>query len=337
MYHDMKEGAKMRVSLKEVAEKCGYSQTLVSAVLGGRHDRNRCSVETRKYILDCAQAMGYTPNLLARAMVTGKSPILLLSLHESHCVDEDVVDFYLSDMLIQCARILRVAGMYMLYMPYRSAEEQLAQIREAVDSGMACGVIANFIAGEEEGLIRFFQKHDLPSVLLGIPQEPHGNICVDCDLSYLKEVIKNYADRCGFKCWGQLGINAENYELELLMSSVPDITPLSCPDALFFASGIQCYRKVRLEYPVLKHLVLLEDTRFPLDELCPMIQVRSLHPKVVSIACRILLDWLASGKKPNQETTLISIEKSDIKIKDIGEAGISIPDESLKKPTKLFL
>ena len=71
-----------KVSLKEIARECGFSVSLVSAVLSGKNRVNRCSGETSEKIKACAKRLGYTPNLLAQAVVTGKSPIILLSLRE---------------------------------------------------------------------------------------------------------------------------------------------------------------------------------------------------------------------------------------------------------------
>jgi DNA-binding LacI/PurR family transcriptional regulator len=53
----------MQVTLKDIAERSGYSVTTVSRALAGYSDVNE---QTRQHITEIAHALGYQPNLLAR-------------------------------------------------------------------------------------------------------------------------------------------------------------------------------------------------------------------------------------------------------------------------------
>ena len=64
------------VTMGQVAARAGVSQATVSLVLGGSADRLKISQQTRDRVLDVARELGYRRNLLARAMVTGKSRII---------------------------------------------------------------------------------------------------------------------------------------------------------------------------------------------------------------------------------------------------------------------
>ncbi|MCB9450800.1 MAG: LacI family DNA-binding transcriptional regulator [Anaerolineaceae bacterium] len=55
----------MQVTLKEIAEKAGFSVTTVSRALGGFSDVNE---KTRQYIMQIADELGYQPNLIARQL-----------------------------------------------------------------------------------------------------------------------------------------------------------------------------------------------------------------------------------------------------------------------------
>jgi LacI family transcriptional regulator len=55
----------MQVTLKEIAEKAGFSVTTVSRALGGFSDVNE---KTRQYIMQIAADLGYQPNLIARQL-----------------------------------------------------------------------------------------------------------------------------------------------------------------------------------------------------------------------------------------------------------------------------
>ena len=107
---------KRQVSLKEISRKCGFSMPLVSSVLSGKTTANRCSRETYEKIITCAREMGYTPNLLAKAIATGKSPIILFSLHENER-NWNLPDFYLNDLILGGSRRFAAEGLYVLYMP----------------------------------------------------------------------------------------------------------------------------------------------------------------------------------------------------------------------------
>ncbi|NWG18484.1 MAG: LacI family DNA-binding transcriptional regulator [Chloroflexi bacterium] len=53
------------MTLKDIAEKSGYSITTVSRVLTGYSDVN---AQTRQHIIEIANALGYQPNLLIRQL-----------------------------------------------------------------------------------------------------------------------------------------------------------------------------------------------------------------------------------------------------------------------------
>jgi len=61
-----------KVSSIDVAKLAGVSQATVSYVLNARPDQV-IREETRQKVLEAARALGYQPNLAARAMVTGRS------------------------------------------------------------------------------------------------------------------------------------------------------------------------------------------------------------------------------------------------------------------------
>jgi DNA-binding LacI/PurR family transcriptional regulator len=64
-------------SIKTIAERVGYSRNTVSLAL--RNDR-RVTDDTRQRVLTAAKELNYRPNLLARAMVTGRSQMLGLAI-----------------------------------------------------------------------------------------------------------------------------------------------------------------------------------------------------------------------------------------------------------------
>src|SRR5579862_4297829 len=70
--HEKPTNLVRRINSHDVARKAGVSQSAVSLVLSGRKN-TRISDETRLRILDAAQQLNYSPNSVARALVTGKT------------------------------------------------------------------------------------------------------------------------------------------------------------------------------------------------------------------------------------------------------------------------
>lgn len=65
-----------RVSIKDIAEKIGVSNATVSLVLNGKDKNSRVSKEIAKKVRDAANEMGYSPNMAARSLKTGKTKTL---------------------------------------------------------------------------------------------------------------------------------------------------------------------------------------------------------------------------------------------------------------------
>lgn len=69
-----------RITMRDVAEAAGVSVATVSAAVNDRADQ-RIPDETRRRVRATARELGYHPNPQARAVRTGRSEVVLLSLH----------------------------------------------------------------------------------------------------------------------------------------------------------------------------------------------------------------------------------------------------------------
>ncbi|MBO9627644.1 MAG: LacI family DNA-binding transcriptional regulator [Microbacterium sp.] len=72
-------GVPSRVTGADVARAAGVSQATVSYVLSG-NTRQSIPATTRKRILDAADRLGYVPHVSARALRTGQSSVVVLTL-----------------------------------------------------------------------------------------------------------------------------------------------------------------------------------------------------------------------------------------------------------------
>jgi LacI family transcriptional regulator len=71
----------MRVTIKEVAKKCGFSITSVSLVLNNKE--NKIPESSRQIILEAAEEMGYRPNRLAVGLLKKKTKLLGLVIPDN--------------------------------------------------------------------------------------------------------------------------------------------------------------------------------------------------------------------------------------------------------------
>jgi LacI family transcriptional regulator len=65
-----------KVTIVDIAKEIGVSTAMVSMVLSGNGPKNRISKKAIKKVLDTAEQLGYNPNLLARALRTGKTGVI---------------------------------------------------------------------------------------------------------------------------------------------------------------------------------------------------------------------------------------------------------------------
>ena len=316
-YHIAKTDSEMirKVSLKQIAQDCGFSVSLVSAVLSGRQGVNRCSGETSAKIKECARKLGYTPNRLAQAVVTGKSPIILLSLREEGPDEPEILNFYLNDLLIGGSRRFAAEGIYMLYMPYRTEYEQVEQIRTLAGSGIISGVIANIFSSTKDlPLYEYLEVTQLPAVILGFPKTDQV-VSVGIDNTPIDRYIQEFALKNGYAEGKQIfrDLFKEGFYYQ-------DGTPFRKEDVengkrLIFAPGFSCYRSLVKHVPeILPHLVLLEDTRFYFQTDSPAILISSANPQAMALACELLVPWCREGREPEQKTHIIQRSMEHVQI-----------------------
>ncbi|MDD2278720.1 MAG: LacI family DNA-binding transcriptional regulator [Bacteroidales bacterium] len=62
-----------KISLADIADCLGVSKTLVSLVLNGKGDEYGINQQTQKRVIDKAEELSYTPNVLAQGFRTGKT------------------------------------------------------------------------------------------------------------------------------------------------------------------------------------------------------------------------------------------------------------------------
>jgi len=119
-------------SLADVARLAEVSIATASRVLSGSH--HPVSDETRNRVVSAAQTVGYTPNGIARALVTRRSTIIGV-------IVGDIVDPYFSEITRGADDVAREYGfLTMVCNADGKADVELAQVR-ALHSFPAAGII----------------------------------------------------------------------------------------------------------------------------------------------------------------------------------------------------
>ena len=158
------------VTIKEIAEKTGYSMNTVSRALA---NRGEISKETTKKIREEAEKIGYIPNLLALGLAGRRSNTIGLIMGETQNPFHWPVVKAVQEELTGRGLNLVLAN----------SEETAAGLRTAVNlllSSRVDGLLMFFPDGGEESL-RLLQARGVPTVLMGTKSDAVPTSYVECD------------------------------------------------------------------------------------------------------------------------------------------------------------
>ena len=147
-----------RVTMWDVANRAGVSQTLVSLVIGGSPTA-RVAEATRKRVLAAAAELGYRPNVIAQALVRRRSYAIGLIIPDLH-------NLFFADVVSGAERVATELGYAVLFC--HAAEVSTARHLDALRARQIDGVILDAIgaASLDEGAL-----HDLNVVLIDQPND----------------------------------------------------------------------------------------------------------------------------------------------------------------------
>jgi len=164
----------MKPTLKDVAKKAGVSVTTASLVLGGK---GRISSETRKFVLDSAQELGYeTPkqkNSNSQRSEKGMVGVLFSIEYEWA-----FIWVLIQPILYEMERKFRRAGFSMVILPITNSSSDEKILKE-IDDSEAMGVIAMHYGNEP--LFITLERRGIPVVVVMNSnfQDTFYSVCVD--------------------------------------------------------------------------------------------------------------------------------------------------------------
>ena len=143
------------VRIKDIADDLGVSVAAVSRAL---RNRGEISSEKRALVLKRAAELNYRPNLVARALVTGRSGLMGL-------VVPDLVHSFFAELAVALSRALRRSGFNLLI---ASSDEDAELERQEIDRLVSRGVDALLVASTQPTSDTFHSILDpnTPCVLL---------------------------------------------------------------------------------------------------------------------------------------------------------------------------
>jgi LacI family transcriptional regulator len=142
-------------TMKDIGRDLGISAVTVSKVLRNHPD---ISDATRARVLQRVKELRYRPNLMARALVTGRTSLVAL-------VVPDLLDSFFSEVAISLSLELRKQG-YSILIAWTAedAEVQLDEMEHLLSLGMDAMIVAT--SGDDVSCFRMLEEQNVPYLLL---------------------------------------------------------------------------------------------------------------------------------------------------------------------------
>ena len=303
-----------KVTIRDIAERCGVTPTVVSAVLNGSGRRSRCSAEKHSLIVKTAAEMNYQPNIFARSMVTRKVPLVLLMLHlDSHNLVYG--SRYFAESVAGAGSILNENDLELTLVLYRNQEEQISRFTDLARKGLIGGVIAHVTPGQNGDFIRALLESKLPYVLQGETDIPAVSVMpfASENNSLYAEAQKRYGAEKIFIHQAETGQDAlfPYYDIPgysrfhyAPIAPTPELT--GDPKNMIVSLGYEYYlhlnNRMKIASPVVNERQKFE---FLIPEGVPKL-ISEDAPDCISEAAKLLVQWQIHGKEPECKTHYIS-------------------------------
>ncbi|RFU94076.1 LacI family transcriptional regulator [Sphaerochaeta halotolerans] len=193
-----------RVTLQDVAKEAHVSYASVSAVLNGKDGKSiRVGTQTKEKILECAERLGYVPNMAARKLKSGSTSLIAVFTYEPMFPVESENEYYRFFVGIQ--ETAEKYGYDILILNNRPTEENSSRI------ALADGAVMMGVNRDDKGIERLVKAH-FPLVFVG-RREVAGAHTHWVTFAY-QEVIEEMVDHLARICRKQSLVYVETKEQE---------------------------------------------------------------------------------------------------------------------------
>ncbi|MBX3062170.1 MAG: LacI family DNA-binding transcriptional regulator [Anaerolineae bacterium] len=167
----------MQVTLRDIAQKTGYSITTVSRALAGYDDVNQ---ETRQRIIAAASQLGYQPNLVARQLRSQRTQTLglIIQANDRHSFSND----FFSQLILGIGDSASNEGYSLLISAQSPGDAEMAAYRDMVGGQRVDGMIVARTR-EHDPRISYLKTQRIPFVVngRGTPNEDSDFAYIDAD------------------------------------------------------------------------------------------------------------------------------------------------------------
>ncbi len=195
-----------RVTLKDVANECGYTANTVSRAM---RDDDHLPESTRKIIREAAARLGYIPNKMASSLRSGKSHVVAVIVNDLH-------NQHFCQMLGKMDAELQSAGYSLLILCMQLNEELAEQLINTAISLSVDGILY-FPHMRSQTPIRLMQDNNMPFVLLDRRIQDGAPDCVRCDDEQGGYLAGKYLAELGHRKYLYLsGLNISSSQIDRL-------------------------------------------------------------------------------------------------------------------------
>ncbi|HEY4456932.1 MAG TPA: LacI family DNA-binding transcriptional regulator [Pseudonocardiaceae bacterium] len=168
-------------TIDDVARDAGVSRSTVSYVLSGKRS---ISAETRRRVEHSIRTLGYRPHAGARALASSRTNVLALVIPLRSEVNVTVVMQFVASI----AQHARSHNHDVLLL---TQDEGAEGLRRAAGTAICDAIIVMEIEANEPR-VPVLNSLPLPSVLVGVPDDPRGLPCVDLDFEATGQTCVNH-------------------------------------------------------------------------------------------------------------------------------------------------
>ncbi|MEV0244350.1 LacI family DNA-binding transcriptional regulator [Streptomyces sp. NPDC050674] len=188
------------VTITDVARRAGVSPSTVSYALSGKRP---ISDETRRRVEAAVRELGYRPHTGARAPAARMPNVLALAAPLRPGVHVPVI----MRLAVSVVTTARAHGHDVLLLTQEDAEEALSR---ALDTASVDALLLTDVELDDPRLRRL-RSLDRPSVVIGLPADPHGLTCVDLDFEAAGEACVSHLAGLGHRTVALIGSPPEVY------------------------------------------------------------------------------------------------------------------------------
>ena len=217
----------MAATIKDIAQLCGVSYSTVSRAL---NDYPLTSRETKQKVLEAARTLGYTPNDVARKLVTRTSDMVGLLV-------PDISNPYFPDMAKGVTDVLDEAGFHVFLCNVGWKHENERRYRDILIEKRVAGMI---VAPGSDKSGELFEDTRIPTVFVGSKTASQSSNYVSVDNKKGASLAVEYLLRLGHQkiaCVQAKTLNISGHERLCGFKATLEASGVFIPDEYIVTSG----------------------------------------------------------------------------------------------------